>query len=76
MLALAKKRRNLELSLVVILLLAYCFNESVFETQYGLTLFTFFALFMYWGTENISGGNSGNQQQKAYLKADSNSFAT
>ena len=64
------------MGLVVILLLAYCFNESVFETQYGLTLFTFFPLFLYFGTENISVSKTGIQEQKSYLKADTKSFVT
>ena len=45
------RRRNNELSFIVLILIAYCFNESVFETQYGITLFTFLPLFLYYGTE-------------------------
>ena len=41
------RRKNAELTAVIILLLAYSFNESVFETQYGLILFTFFPLFLF-----------------------------
>lgn len=39
------------LSAVVLLLLAYAFTESVFETQYGLILFNFLPLFIYFGVE-------------------------
>lgn len=62
MILLVLKRKNRELDFVVILLLAYCFNEAVFETQYGLMLFTFFPLFLYFGTENISVGDPRIQQ--------------
>ena len=50
MVQMAMKNHNRQLSVIAILLLAYCFNEAVFETQYGLTLFTFFPLFFYYGT--------------------------
>ena len=50
MVRLAIRRKNRELTIITILLIAYCFNESVFETQYGITLFTFFPLFLYFGT--------------------------
>ena len=46
----AFRRKNNELSFIVLILIAYCFNESVFETQYGITLFTFLPLFLYYGT--------------------------
>ncbi|MEP7163277.1 MAG: hypothetical protein ABI741_01215 [Ferruginibacter sp.] len=48
--SLAARKKNRELTIITILLIAYCFNESVFETQYGITLFTFFPLFLYYGT--------------------------
>jgi O-antigen ligase len=51
MISLAIRRKNRELSIIVILLIAYCFNEAVFEIQYGLMLFTFFPLFLYYGME-------------------------
>lgn len=44
-LAFLVKRKDL--TMLVILLLIYCLNESVFETQYGIILFTFFPLFYY-----------------------------
>lgn len=44
------RRKNRELTFFVILLVAYCFNESVYESQYGIILFTFFPLFHYYGT--------------------------
>ena len=44
MLRMAIRKKNDELSFCVILLIAYCFNEAVFETQYGIMLFTFFPL--------------------------------
>lgn len=43
----AVQRKRNELSSVVILLLIYALNESVFETQYGLMIFLFFPLFLY-----------------------------
>jgi O-antigen ligase len=51
MIRLAIHRQNRELRLIVLLLIIYCFNESVFETQYGIMLFTFFPLFLYYGSE-------------------------
>lgn len=45
---LAWKRRNRKLIVIVILLLAYCFNESMLERQYSIILFTFFPLFFYY----------------------------
>jgi O-antigen ligase len=41
----AWQRKNAELSFITILLLAYSFSESVFETQYSLLIFLFFPLF-------------------------------
>jgi O-antigen ligase len=41
------KRKKTELSFITILVLAYSFNESVFETQYSLLIFLFFPLFFY-----------------------------
>jgi O-antigen ligase len=49
MIRMAVKQENRLLSALVLLLLAYTFNESVFETQYGLVLFTFLPLFFYFG---------------------------
>jgi len=54
MMHLAIRRQNRELTIMVILLIAYCFNEAVLETQYGGTLFTLFPLFLYYGTEAYS----------------------
>ena len=51
MIQLAIRRKSRELTITVIILIAYCFNESVFQTQYGITLFTFFPLFLYYGAE-------------------------
>jgi O-antigen ligase len=48
--SMALKRKNTQLSFLVIALLAYSFSESVLETQYGLILFVFFPLFFYCGT--------------------------
>ena len=50
MIAMATGRNNRELTFMVILIIAYCFNESVFESQYGIILFTFLPLFLYYGT--------------------------
>lgn len=51
MVRLAICKRNRELTIMVIILIAYCFNEAVFETQYGIILFNFFPLFIYYGFE-------------------------
>ena len=58
MIDLAIRRRNSELTIMVVLLIAYCFNESVFETQYGIILFTFFPLFLYYGTDELLAGHT------------------
>ena len=34
---------------IILLLLIYALAESVFETQYGIVIFTFFPLWLYWG---------------------------
>lgn len=52
MVRLAVRQQNTELRFMVLLLLAYCFNEAVLETQYGLLLFTFFPLFLYHGNNS------------------------
>jgi len=44
------QRKNREFTIIIFLLLTYCLNESVFETQYGIMLFTFFPLLIYYGT--------------------------
>ena len=54
MIRMAIHKKNRELSIAVILLIAYCFNESVFESQYGITLFTFFPLFLFYGTKKTA----------------------
>jgi O-antigen ligase len=51
MIHLAIRWKNRELTIIVLLLIAWCFNESIFEIQYGLMLFTFFPLFLYYGME-------------------------
>jgi O-antigen ligase len=38
---------NIEFWLIGTLILSYCFLESVFQTQYGVLLFTFFPMFLY-----------------------------
>ncbi len=53
MISMAIRNKNRELTSMVILIIAYCFNESVFESQYGIILFTFLPLFLYYGTKNI-----------------------
>ena len=37
---------NMKISFVTMLLLAWLFTESAFETQYGILIFTFFPLFI------------------------------
>ena len=53
MIQMAIRARRKELSAVVVLLLAYSLNESVFETQYGSMIFLFLPLFLYYGLESI-----------------------
>jgi O-antigen ligase len=50
--------RSVEFWLIGTLLLSYCFLESVFQTQYGGLLFTFFPLLLYCTTEKVSGKES------------------
>ncbi len=50
MISMAVRRKNRALTFLVIIILAYCFNESVFESQYGILLFIFLPLFHYYGT--------------------------
>ena len=52
MIRLATGRKNRVLTITVMILIAYSLNEAVFETQYGITLFTFFPLFLYYGIQN------------------------
>ena len=40
-------KKNRIASFTILLLLAWLFSESVFQTQYGIVIFTFFPLFMY-----------------------------
>jgi len=46
-------RHSTEFWLIGTLLLSYCFLESVFQTQYGLLLFTFFPLFLFYTTGKV-----------------------
>ncbi len=66
MLRLAIGRKNRELTIISILLIAYCFNESVFETQYGISLFTFFPLFLYFGTAHKPGIKKIHQKNNPF----------
>lgn len=66
MIYLVISRQNSELTIIVFLLIAYCFNEAVFETQYGIILFTFFPLFLYYGTEKVSGQTACSIRTKRY----------
>jgi len=42
----AVNKKNRMTSFIILLLLAWLFTESVFETQYGIIIFTFFPLFI------------------------------
>ena len=53
---LAMHKKNRHLTLVIILLLAYSLNESVLERQYGIIIFTFFPLFLYYNSESCEAG--------------------
>jgi O-antigen ligase len=45
----AMQKKSRCVSFIIILLLSWMFSESVFETQYGIMIFTFFPLFIYRG---------------------------
>jgi O-antigen ligase len=47
---LAIRRSSADLIFTVAILLAYCFNESILQRQYSITIFTFFPLFIYFST--------------------------
>ena len=47
------KAGGIELSFIVVLIIIYSFTESCFESQYGLILFTFFPLFIYYGKRMV-----------------------
>ncbi len=49
MVIMAVRRKNNMLTALVILLLAYTFSDAVLETQYGLVLFLFLPLFLFFG---------------------------
>jgi O-antigen ligase len=51
MIKMAIRQKKQLLWAIVLLLIAYAFNESVFETQYGLVIFIFLPLFFYSGAE-------------------------
>jgi O-antigen ligase len=53
-------RQKTEFWLVGTLLLTYCFLESVFDTQYGILLFTFFPLFLFYTTDKQRPGSSSD----------------
>lgn len=42
--------RSIQLWFAVGMLIAFCFTESLLETQYGLVVFTFFPMFFYYST--------------------------
>ena len=42
----AANEKNRVTSFIILLLLAWLFTESAFETQYGIIIFTFFPLFV------------------------------
>lgn len=52
MIRLAINRRRLELTVIVLLLCAYAFVESCFQSQYEILIFIFLPLFIYYGTED------------------------
>jgi len=53
-------RHNIEFWLIGILILCYCFLESVFQTQYGVLLFTFFPLFLFYTHQEVIAGESSD----------------
>ena len=55
MIRMAVKQKSNLLSVLVMLLLAYAFSESVLETQYGLIIFIFFPLLFFFGQTDQAG---------------------
>lgn len=49
---LAVYRKNRLLSSAILLSMIFALNDSYFESQYGLILFTFFPLFFYYGSDS------------------------
>jgi O-antigen ligase len=47
LLKMAFTKNNRTLTIVIIVMLAWLFTESVFETQFGILIFTFFPLLLY-----------------------------
>lgn len=56
----AVQQKNRLLAALVALLLAYTFSDAVFETQYGLVIFTFLPLFFYAGQSGKYPVSSGD----------------
>ena len=54
------RRNQAELWLTGILLLAYSFQDAVFQTQFGGTLFIFFPLFLYYGSVSLPRSGTKN----------------
>ncbi len=54
--------RSVEFWLIGTLLLSYCLVESVLQTQYGVLLFTFFPLFLFYTRKKEYGGKSSISQ--------------
>ncbi|OQP47173.1 hypothetical protein A4H97_06605 [Niastella yeongjuensis] len=52
MIAMAIQQKSRTLWAIVLLVLAYSFQEAVFETQYGLVVFLFLPLFFYFGEKS------------------------
>ena len=52
MVAMAIQQKSRMLWAIVLLVLAYSFQEAVFETQYGLVIFLFLPLFFYFGEKS------------------------
>lgn len=52
MLVLAMRRRSRTLIIVTLVWLAYSLNESVLQRQFGIMIFLFFPLYIYYGTAN------------------------
>ena len=52
MITLALRQKSRSLWAIVLLVLAYSFQEAVFETQYGLVIFLFLPLFFYFGEKS------------------------
>ena len=66
LLKMAMQKKSRMASFIVLLLLAWLFTESAFETQYGILIFTFFPLFVCTGKISNAGAFKKANHVKTY----------